>query len=160
MAWSATPTLTGTPIGALRWTLEGDDAGDFDDRVPTTGVVSMVARDYEDPQDTGTNNVYAVTVKATDADGNAAEVSFTVTVRNTAESATLTVGGLSNAGVDENAPWTATPTLSGTPVGAVTWTLAGDDAGDFTIVPTTGVVSMVARDYEDPRTRAGTTSTR
>ena len=41
----------------------------------------MVARDYEDPQDTGTNNVYAVTVRATDADGNADEVSFTVTVQ-------------------------------------------------------------------------------
>ena len=56
--------------------MRATDAGDFD-IVSTTGVVSMVARDYEDPQDTGANNVYAVTVKATDADGNAAEVSFT-----------------------------------------------------------------------------------
>ena len=114
----------------------------------------MVARDYEAPQDTGTNNVYAVTVKATDADGNAAEVSFTVTVQDVVEVATFTITGISNdGGRTRTRPFTGpTPSLSGdTPIGAVEWTLAGADAGDFTIVPTTGVVSMVARDYEDPQ---------
>jgi hypothetical protein len=62
-----TPTTSGdAPIGSLTWTLEGaDDAGDFTvDGM--TGVVSMVARDHEDPQDTGGNNVYEVTLRATD----------------------------------------------------------------------------------------------
>ena len=86
----------------------------------------MAARDYEDPQDADANNVYAVTVRATDADGNTDDASFTVTVADTTESATLTVGGLSNATVNENVAWTsATPTLTGTPVGTVTWTLEG-----------------------------------
>ena len=56
--------------------------------------------------------------------------------------------------VDENIPWTsALPALSGTaPGGTVTWGIVGVyDGEDFTIDPATGVVSMIARDYEDPQ---------
>ena len=150
-AWtSPAPTLTGTPVGAVTWTLEGTDAGDFTIN-PGTGVVSMVARDYENPEDADTDNVYEVTVKATDADANTAAVAITVTVTDVVETATLAIGGLANATVAENTAWTSpAPTLTGTPVGAVTWTLEGTDAGDFTIDPGTGEVSMVARDYENP----------
>ena len=151
---SATPALSGDdPIG------DGDvDAGRAmtrrtSDIVAATGVVSMAARDYEDPQDADANNVYAVTVRATDADGNTDDASFTVTAADLVEVADFTVTGLSNVTVNENVAWaSATPALSGDdPIGAVTWTLEGDDAGDFSIVSTTGVVSMAARDYEDPQ---------
>ena len=123
--WTATPGLTGTPVGAVEWTLAGADAGDFT-IVPTTGVVSMVARDYEDPQDTGTNNVYAVTVQARPTPtATTTDASFTVTVRDVVEVVSFTIADLSSDEVDENAAWTATPELTGTPVGAVEWTLVG-----------------------------------
>ena len=87
----------------------------------------MAARDYEDPQD-------AERQQRLRGDGQGDrcgrerrdDASFTVTVADTTESATLTVGGLSDATVNENVAWTsATPTLTGTPVGTVTWTLEG-----------------------------------
>ena len=63
---------------------------------------------------------------------------------------TFTIDAIANANINENAVYTGpTPSLSGaTPVGTLTYTLGGADAGDFTIAPTTGVVSMVGRDFE------------
>ena len=145
---SATPSVSGA-IGAVTWTLEGADAADLT-IAASTGVVSMVGRDFENPADADTNNIYAVTVKATDADGNSDTHAFTVTVANVAETSTLAITGLANATVNENATFTsATPSVSGA-IGAVTWTLEGTDAADFTIAATTGVVSMVGRDFENP----------
>jgi len=59
------PVLTGTPIGTVTYTLGGTDALDFSID-SGTGVVSMVARDFEAPVDTGTDNTYALTITATD----------------------------------------------------------------------------------------------
>ena len=150
---AATPSTSGEdPIGELTWTLEGDDAGDFTIDA-MTGVVSMVMRDYEDPQDENADNVYEVTLLATDADGNDDDESFTVTVTDVEEAAVFTIDSIAGRSVAENAPFTATtPSTSGEdPIGELTWTLEGDDAGDFTVDAATGVVSMVARSYEDPQ---------
>ena len=147
---SARPALTGTPIGAVDWVLEGVDAGAFTIDA-ATGVLSMVARDYETPEDTGGNNVYMVTVRVTDADQNTAVVSIRATVTDVRETVSLAITGLSNGSVAENLKFTsATPALTGPPIGDVAWTLEGTDAGDFTIDGATGVVSMVARDHESP----------
>ena len=98
---SATPTTAGdTPIGTLSWTLSGDDAAAFS--IDANGVVSMVARDYEAPEDTDTNNIYLATVTATDRDGNADTQDIAITVTNVAESATFTISGLVDAEIQEN----------------------------------------------------------
>ena len=245
---SATPTVTGA-TGTVTWTVEGVDASDFTID-GSTGALSMVARDFEAPADDDTDNVYAVTVKATDADGIVGTAALTVTVTNVNEapafatsaalvlsvmegasgaigspvsatdpegdaiaytltgadassfaidSATgqlsvgtgttlnheqkasygfdvvatdddatplsasravtvnvsdvdesLTIGGLSNGTVAENAVYaSATPTVTGA-TGTVTWTVEGVDASDFTIDGSTGALSMVARDFEAP----------
>ena len=149
----ATPSTSGEdPIGELTWTLEGADAGDFTVDA-MTGVVSMIARDYEAPQDAGADNVYEVTLKATDADGNHDDESFTVTVTDVEEAAVFTIDSIAGRSVAENAPFTAAaPSTSGDdPIGDLTWTLEGADAGDFTVDAMTGVVSMIARDYEAPQ---------
>ena len=247
-AWtSPTPTTTGHR-GAVTWTKSGTDAADFA-IVSTTGVLSMVARDHEDPVDDDPDNVYEVTVTATDEDGITGSVSITVTVTNVNEAPTfasattlvlsvaegttgnigspvtatdpegtsltyslsgtdgsafqissagqislasgtvlnheqkasysfnvvasepgqapltatravtltvtdvaetITISGLASATVAENAAWTGpTPTTTGHR-GTVTWTKSGTDANDFGIVSATGVLSMVARDHEDP----------
>ena len=79
-AWtSATPSTSGVPDGGLAWTLEGDDAAQFTID-PDTGVVTLPAQNFEDPKDTGTDNVYDITVRVTDEDGNAGTVELSVTV--------------------------------------------------------------------------------
>ena len=146
---SSVPTLTGTPVGEVTWTKEGDDASDFSIN-SSTGVLSMVSRDYESPEDANTDNAYEVTVKATDADDNSAMVSIMVTVTDVQESVNLAITGLDDD-VVENTVWTSlVPVLTGTPIGDVTWTKEGTDTDDFTINSTTGRLSMVARDFESP----------
>ena len=61
----------------------------------------------------------------------------------------LTLSGIADSNQAENSAYTsATPSLSGTPIGSVTYTLKRDDAGLFTVNSSTGVVEMVARDFE------------
>ena len=64
--------------------------------------------------------------------------------------ASLTVGGLSNGSVAENAPWnSATPSVTGAS-GTVSWTKEGADAEHFTIDPATGVLRLPSQDFERP----------
>ena len=80
---SPTPGVTtGTPT--LTWSVEGDDGGLFEIDA-ATGVLTMVERDYERPADADADNVYAVTVKATDTGSASATVDFTVTVTDVTE---------------------------------------------------------------------------
>ena len=53
-----------------RWTLEGDDAGAFDQsgRFEPRYIQFKVAPDYENPTDVNSDNVYEVTLVATDTD--------------------------------------------------------------------------------------------
>ena len=146
---SGTPSVSGH-IGGATWSLEGDDAADFTID-STTGVVSMVGRDFENPVDEGENNVYEATVKVTDGDNNTATKDFAVTVKNVQETATPMISGVAAAtDVNENETFTSgTPSVSNH-VGTPTWSLEGTDAGDFTINSTTGVVSMAGQDFENP----------
>ena len=147
---SSEPVLSGTPIGEVAWTVEGDDAADFSVD-ETDGVVSMAARDFESPVDADADNVYEVTVRATDDDENTVAESFTVTVTDVRETVTLGITGLGNRNIAENSAFTSSaPRLTGTPIGEVVWTIEGSDASDFSVDDSTGAVSMVARDFEDP----------
>ena len=79
---SDTPSLTkksDNPIGDLTYTLSGDDATDFSIN-SSTGEVSMVPRDYDNPVDSDTNNTYSLSITATDEDGNSDIESWVVTV--------------------------------------------------------------------------------
>ncbi|HAF27815.1 MAG TPA: hypothetical protein DCG75_02100, partial [Bacteroidales bacterium] len=148
---SVTPSITGTPIGNITYTLGGADASAFTIN-ESTGLVSMVARNFENPEDANTDNVYEVSISATDDDGNFDTESWTVTILDVIESVTFTIDAISNANVNENSAYTSViPNLSGaTPIGNVTYTISGTDAADFTINASTGVVSMIARNYENP----------
>ncbi len=149
---SVEPTLSGdTPIGTITYTLSGNDATDFTIN-SSTGVVSMIARDYENPADANTDNIYELTITATDSDGNNDSESWTVTVDDVTETVAFTINAISDTNINENTAYTSvTPALSGaTPIGSVTYTLSGNDSADFTINSSTGVVSMIARDFENP----------
>ena len=82
---SATPALTGTPIGTVTYTLGGTDSSLFTVNA-STGVVSMIARNYESAADAGADNVYNYTLTATDADGNTDGQEVVVTVSDVYES--------------------------------------------------------------------------
>jgi hypothetical protein len=146
------PSLSGNaPIGKLTYTLAGADATDFAID-SSTGIISMVARNFEAPADTNTDNVYEVTIIATDVDNNTDSETQTVTITDVPEVATFTINPIANARVAENTAFTGSrPSLSGdAPIGKLTYTLGGADATDFAIDSSTGIISMVARDFEVP----------
>ena len=65
----------------MAWGLSGTDRGAFE--ISETGVLSFIdPPDYENPTDSGNNNVYEATVEAGDGDGNTAGLEVTVTVTN------------------------------------------------------------------------------
>ena len=76
---SPTPTVTGTPVGALTWSLGGDDGGDFT-LDGATGVLTLPAQDYENPTDTDSDRVYEATLTATDTGSNTVTAAVTVAV--------------------------------------------------------------------------------
>ena len=151
-AYSQDITLTGEdPIGNVSYALSAADATDFS--VNTTNkLVSMVGRDFENPDDNDENNIYVVTLTATDADENAATRSWTVSITDVIEVATFTIPTIADVNIAENIAYSNPAiTLTGdTPIGNVIYSLSGVDAADFSVNAATGVVSMVARDFENP----------
>jgi methionine-rich copper-binding protein CopC len=132
----------------VTYTLGGADSALFSVDAGT-GVVSMIARNYEAAADAGANNVYNYTLTATDADGNTDGQEVVVTVTDATEVSEIVITNLGDSSVAENVAYTsATPALTGTPIGAVTYTLGGADSALFSVDAGTGVVSMIARTYE------------
>ena len=93
--------------GDITWSLTGDDADAFEIG-KSSGVLTFAeVPDYEMAADDDTNNVYAVTVVATDADGMATEEMVTVTVTNKDEDGTVSLDKLAPyPGVDLTATHT------------------------------------------------------
>ncbi len=145
---SPVPAVSGA-IGAVTWSLEGGDADRFTVDA-ATGAISMAARDFERPADTGANNLYNLVLRATDADGNTAIREVDVQIVNVNESSPIAITGISDVSVEENQPFTSAPPGVSDALGTVTWSLSGEDAARFTINADTGVYSMVARDFEAP----------
>ncbi|MCY3848983.1 MAG: hypothetical protein OXG12_09535, partial [Cyanobacteria bacterium MAG COS4_bin_21] len=63
----------------VRWTISGDDAALFTID-PDSGKLVLPEQNYEEPADQDEDNVYEVTVRATDEDGNARSQDIEVTV--------------------------------------------------------------------------------
>ena len=82
-------------------TLGGADAGDFTCTVGETSFVLAFANtpDYENPADSDTNNVYAVTVTISDGTNTGSTISYSVTVADT----TLTITSSQTGSVLESA---------------------------------------------------------
>ena len=143
----ATYTADGPDAASATWTLSGDDAGDF--TISNGGELTFAASpNYEDPADTGRDNEYMVTVMA-EAGGETGEVAVTVTV--TDENELGTVSGDATANYPENGTIAvATYTADGPDAASATWTLSGDDAGDFAISNGGELTFAASPNYEDP----------
>ena len=141
----------------LVWSLAGADAGHFE--VGAGGVLSFAEPpDFEARADTGANNVYNVTVRATDRDlsdpeGLQDEVAVAVTVRNVDETPSLS--GPPSANFDENDTGDVATYRATDPDGhMIVWSLAGPDRDVFTVAG--GVLEFDSPpDFEDPDDTGG-----
>ena len=61
------PRVVGETAGDVLWTVEGDDAARFEID-SETGELTLPAQNFEEPADKDEDNVYDVTVRATDED--------------------------------------------------------------------------------------------
>ena len=162
-------TGTGVNIGAsvaatdadndtLTYRLAGTDAAFFD-IVPTSGqLLTSDVLDYELPADAGGDNVYRVTVLASDGD-SISELPVTITVTNEneppafppAESGERAVAENTPAGVNVGAAVAATDPDRGD---RLTYSLDNAGADFFEIVSTSGQLRTKAPlDYEDATRR-------
>jgi hypothetical protein len=73
---------------SVTWSKSGTDATFFS--ITSGGVLTISSRDYEAPQDSGSNNTYVVTITATDSYSNATSQILTITITNANESGTVT----------------------------------------------------------------------
>ena len=142
-------TVTASDVDAmdtLSWSVESaDDGGKFEINVSTGTFTTLSfknAPDFETPTDVGAtamNNTYVVTVKVTDAGSLSDTLTVTVTVTNVNEAPVITTVSTTHTdfNVNENTATTdVIKTYVATDVDAnttLTWTLEGNDAGDFTI---------------------------
>ena len=139
--------VAGPNAASVTWDLEGADAGDFD--ISNGGVLRFSnSPDYETPADDDTDNVYMVTVKASDGTDMAIQ-GVTVTVTNVNEVPSI-AGDATIDYAENDTGDVATYMVAGPNAASATWSLEGADAGDFDI-SNGGVLRFSnSPDYETP----------
>ncbi len=164
---AAVTTVTATdadlPAQTLTYAVTGGaDAALFTINASTGALSFIAAPNYEVPADAGSDNIYDVTVQASDgtfSDSQAIAVTVTPVNDNTPLITSNGGGAVAVINIAENT--TAVTTIAATdadlPAPTLTYSISGGaDAALFTINTSTGVLSFVAApDYEAP-TDAGT----
>jgi hypothetical protein len=138
-----TAAATDPDAGAtLTYALAGTDAALFNINATTGAVTFAAAPNFEAPTDAGADNVYNITVTASDGTNTTAAQAVVITVTNVNETPTLT--SLAAASFAENGTGTVyTATATDPDAGAVlTYALGGTDAASFDINATTGAVTF------------------
>lgn len=139
----------------IAYSISGTDAALFNINSSTGVVTFKVAPDFEAPADAGANNVYDITVTASDG-LNSSNQAVAITVTNASENAPVfTSPGTASAPENGTAAYTAVATdVDSDPI---TYSIAGGvDATLFAIDPTSGVVTFVsAPDHESPADSGG-----
>ena len=133
----ATYSATDPESATITWSLEGDDAADFE--ISAGGVLTFNdPPDYEMPGDADEDNAYEVTAVASDGESNAGTRDVTVKVTNVDEDGTVTLSALQpRVGV----ALTASLTDPDGGVTGVTWQWASSDAMDGTFADIDGATS-------------------
>jgi ELWxxDGT repeat protein len=134
----------------LTWSLAGDDAALFSIDAASGAVTFKTAPNFEAPGDIGGDNVYDITVTASDGALSSAARAVAISVTNVSETPVVTSGG--TASLAENATdfvYQATGSLVEAGTTRV-WTLGGDDAALFNISSGGAVTFKTAPDFEAP----------
>ena len=138
----------------IAWSVEGTDGDDF--TIDGNGALAFAGSpDYESPVDSDSNNVYALSVVATD--GGGLRGTFAVVVSVTELNEGPAVSGTATFTVNENRDLTGATYSASDPEAiagvttTITWSVSGRDSGDFTIDRETGVLTFrTLPDYERP----------
>ncbi len=144
---SSTITIT-SGTDSARFTLVTSDS--------VTARIRFVAiPNFEAPLDVGTNNVYDISVRATDTAGNIANQSISITVTNVNEAPTITINSSNEThAITQAENISSVVTYTGTDVDAATtlsWSLSGTDAADFSINSSSGALAFSSNpDFEAP----------
>ena len=134
----------------LTYSLGGPDAASFTIDRGTAQLGTKVELDKE------TKDTYTVMVTATDPSGETATAMVTIKVTDVDEAPIIMVGGLAISGMtrvdyaEDRRDDVATYTASGPDAASATWTLEGDDAGDFEISSDGVLTFRSSPDYENP----------
>ena len=153
---ASTTVATDADGDTLSYSLSGTDAALFTID-PATGVVSFrTPPDFEMPGSADGDNVYNITVTASDGDNSTEQaVAITVTDEDEIGSAPAFTSA-ATAGVTENQTSAYTAVATDQDGDTLTYSLSGTDAALFTINETTGVVSFIdAPDFENPDDAGG-----
>ena len=141
----ATYTLTGMNAANATWSLQGDDADDFDIMGGT--LTFMTAPDYEDPSDADMNNMYMVTVMADDG-SSVATRAVAVRVENKEEKGMVELSSLTPV-VDVELTATLTD-LDGSITGETwQWSRSSTMNGVFTQIPSANMASYKPKAADD-----------
>ena len=141
---------------ALTWSLDGTDAALFNINAMSGAVTFKTSPDFEKPGDAGGNNVYDITVTASDGALSSAARAVAITVTNANEAPSVTSSA--TASFAENGTGTAYQAAGSDPDAGTTlnWLLSGTDAALFNINATTGAVRFITSpDFEKPGDAGG-----
>jgi VCBS repeat-containing protein len=151
-------TATGSdPESApLSYTLGGTDAALFDINAASGTVTFKVSPNFEAAGDSGADNVYDITVTASDGDLSSAAQAVAITVTNVNDAPVITSNGGGAAAainVAENTTAVTTVVATDADVGqTVTYSITGGaDSAKFSVVAATGVLTFAtAPNFEVP----------
>ena len=144
---SSTITIT-SGTDSARFTLVTSDS-------VTARIRFAAIPNFEAPADVGTNNVYDISVRATDTAGNIANQSIAITVTNVNEAPTITINSSNEThtitqaeNISSVLTYTATDVDAGT---TLSFSLSGTDAADFSINSSSGALAFSSNpDFEAP----------
>ena len=147
--------------GTMTWDLQGNDAGDFNIRSTVNGTAELTFKnspDFEDAADTGTDNVYDVTVRVRDNGSPRLQDTRAVDVTVEDVNETPVISGdaspsFAEIEYDDTSPvlTIGTYTASDDEGDTMSWDVSGTDAAHFSIDTSTGVLSFsISPDFENP----------
>jgi hypothetical protein len=148
-------TATGSDPDAsstLTYSIAGTDAALFNINSTSGAVTFKSAPNFEAPTDAGANNVYDITVTASDGSLNSTAQAVAITVTNVNEAPTITSGA--TASFAENGTGIVYTAVASDPdaSASLTYSIAGTDAALFNINSTSGAVTFkIAPNFESPQ---------
>jgi len=141
-------TVTDIDSTTFTYTLSGVDSALFNMTGNTLSFIT--APDFENPQDSGTDNIYNVTVVANDGTNDSTAKAFVITVTDTNDSAPVITNTNLTPSLEENT--TAVTAIAVTDIDSTTftYTLSGVDSALFNMMGNT-LGFIAAPDFENPQ---------
>ena len=150
---TVTATDADLPTQSLTYTIIGNSDSDLFGINSSTGELNFItAPDFEASKYTGADNIYNITVQASDGE-LVSKQDIVITVNSVNDNAPV-ITSIGNLSISENstAVTTITATDADLPIQSLTYSIvAGSDLAFFSINPSTGELAfIVAPDYEIP----------